>query len=57
MFGSVIPRLREAAGGSWYVLFLSPLVVRLAAQLYYQKNASINTARSYYEKQRALEQP
>ena len=53
----MIPRLREAAGGSWYVLFLSPLVVRLAAQLYYQKNASINTARSYYEKQRALEHP
>ena len=41
------------AGGSWHVLFLSPLVVRLAAQAYYQRNASINTARSFYEKQQA----
>jgi len=44
------------AGGSWHVLFLSPLVVRLAAQAYYQRNASINTARSFYEKQQAPKQ-
>ena len=54
VFGSLFPRLRAAAGGNWYVLFLGPLAVRLAAQVYYQKHASINTARSYHEaKQRA----
>jgi|EP01043_Picozoa_sp_COSAG02_P042084 hypothetical protein len=47
--GSIIPKLRGLAGGSWKVLFLAPLVVRLFAQLNYQRNASIQTARYYYE--------
>ena len=45
------------AGGSWYVLFLGPLVVRLAAQIFYQRNASIETARVYYEKRQQQTQP
>ena len=49
LFGSLFPRLWAAAGGNWYVLFLGPLAVRLGAQVYYQKHASINTARSFHE--------
>ena len=33
--------------GSWHVLFLGPLLVRLLAQVNYQRNASIMTARFY----------
>jgi len=57
IFGSLFPRLREMAGGSWYVLFLGPLVVRLAAQIFYQRNASIETARVYYEKRQQQTRP
>lgn len=49
VFGTLFPRLR-ALTGSWYVLFLGPLAVRLAGQLYYQKVATIGTARAHYER-------
>lgn len=48
-FGSIFPKLRDIAGGSWKVLFLGPLLVRLVAHFNYQRNASIHTARHYYE--------
>ena len=55
VFGTFFPRLRQMTG-SWKALFLGPLLARAFAQIYFQRNASIKTARHYYETKRALKQ-
>ena len=49
LFGSIFPKLR-AATNSWHLFFMSPLAVRLGAQIYSQRNTAITTAREHYER-------
>jgi hypothetical protein len=51
---AVAPHLPAAAAVrfSWHALFLGPLALRLAAQWYYERAATVETARAHYGRRR-----